>query len=283
MNSAHKANFQKRVKQGLGAKFPTSRVRFAASTAFAHRVVAWLLCGDATCKPIRSTRWNVECESMLIGWIDPCERSGSYSWVQRFQENNSFWDIIKSRSSSTWGPREISISFPGSMHFLQPWNIIISVFQRGYNDGTIYSAFINFISGVLQLWSSMLLAALMRPLRSRRSPSGDERFLKKLTRSETTHLPNAFSIHLIVNVCHSPTFSLSLFIQTSKSPTASLSSFRFFTTRPSWPITGWSGSATGPWPLKIRAKGRVTRRWPRHPGHGGQVGWLVCWCDKKVS
>jgi len=56
LNNAHKAqileagkarfkSFQKRVKQGLGAKFPTSRVRFAASTAFAYQAVH---CGDVT-------------------------------------------------------------------------------------------------------------------------------------------------------------------------------------------------------------------------------------------
>ena len=37
-----------------------------------------------------------------------------------FKKTNFFCDVIKGRSSSTCGPREISTSFPGNLHFLKP-------------------------------------------------------------------------------------------------------------------------------------------------------------------
>ena len=38
-----------------------------------------------------------------------------------FKKTNFFCDVIKGRSSSTCGPRKISTSFPGNLHFFKPW------------------------------------------------------------------------------------------------------------------------------------------------------------------
>jgi len=88
---------------------------FAASTAFALRqylVFAYQAVAWYTAPMQLFTRWM---------WIDSSwsiERSRRL-WKCN-KKTNSFCGVIKGRKSSTCGPREISISFPGNLHFFKP-------------------------------------------------------------------------------------------------------------------------------------------------------------------
>ena len=84
---------------------------------FAYRAVAW---GTATMQLF--TRWMWTDAS----WLNQSRLIYVNAVIVKslecnvFKKTNSFYDVIKGRSSSTCGPREISTSFPGNLHFFKP-------------------------------------------------------------------------------------------------------------------------------------------------------------------
>jgi len=129
-----KYKFQKCIKQGLGV-----RIHFAAKICrfqqlatlrylvFAYWAAAWYTAAMQPFTPWMWTNASWLNQSRLI-YVNAVTVKAIECNV--FKKTNSFYDIIKQRLSSTCGPREVSTSFQGNLHFFKPCTCMLSLGKK---------------------------------------------------------------------------------------------------------------------------------------------------------